>query len=249
MQPVPEVSLFPTCIVDAVKPEIGFATAHILERMGYAVAVPDAATCCGQPAWNAGHAEAAAEVARTTLEALAETGQEIVVPAGSCATMIRVFWRELFELHGDAEDRELVANVAARTFELSEFMDARGAQNGDIDDPESVVYHRSCHMQRELGIVEQPEAVLDTYVADRRRSASEGRCCGFGGMFSIKLPEASVAMADEVLDSLAATGAARVVSCDASCLMQLEGRAARRGMDLAFVHLAEVADRATGSPT
>lgn len=249
MQPVPEVSLFPTCVIDAVKPEIGFATAHVLERMGYIVAVPDAATCCGQPAWNAGHAEAAVEVARTTLKALAETGEEIVVPSGSCATMIRVFWRELFELHGDAEDRESVEDVAARTFELSEFIAARGAPMGEIDDTEPVVYHRSCHMQRELGIVEQPEAVLDAYVADRRRSASEGRCCGFGGMFSIKLPEASVAMADEVLESLAATGAARVVGCAASCLLHLEGRAAKRGMDLAFAHLAEVADRATGGTT
>jgi L-lactate dehydrogenase complex protein LldE len=245
MQPVPELSLFPTCLVDAVKPEVGMSTARVLERMGYTVSVPGGATCCGQPAWNAGQAQAAATVARTTLGALADDDHDVVVPAGSCATMIRVFWRELFELHGDAGERELVEEVAARTYELAEFVDANGAPTGTGDHPEPVVYHRSCHMQRELGIVEQPETVLDGYVDDRRRTASEGRCCGFGGMFSVKLPEASVAMADEVLDALLATGAGRVVGCDSSCLMQLEGRASRRGMDLEFAHLAEVVDAAT----
>ncbi len=248
MQPVREVSLFPTCIVDAVKPEIGLATARVLERMGWSVSVPEGATCCGQPAWNAGQAEAAARVARTTLQALANTKGDIVVPAGSCATMIRVFWRELFHLEGDEHDREQVEAVGLRTYELAEFIDATGAPEGTVRGREPVVYHRSCHMQRELGIVEQPEAVIDTYVADRRHSASEGRCCGFGGMFSVKLPETSVAMADEVLDAFEETGARRVIGCDASCLMHLEGRAERRGMDLEFSHLAEVVEAATEAP-
>lgn len=249
MQPVSEVNLFPTCVVDAMKPELGFATAHILERMGCPVAVTDAATCCGQPAWNAGHSAEAARVARTTLRALAATTGDVVVPSGSCATMIRVFWRELFELHGDTEDRRLVGEVAARTYELSEFIAARGTPPGEITDSVPTVYHRSCHMLRELGIVDQPETVLDSYADDRRSSASEGLCCGFGGLFSVKLPEASVAMADEVLDAMETTGASRVVGCDASCLMHLEGRAAKRGMNLEFRHLAEVAERATGGAT
>lgn len=247
MQPVREVSLFPTCIVDAVKPEIGFATARVLERMGCSVSVPEAATCCGQPAWNAGQAESAARVARTTLRALAEAEGDVIVPAGSCATMIRVFWRELFELEGTETDRDLVEAVGSRTYELAEYVAANGAPEGTGGDMGPVVYHRSCHMQRELGIVEQPEEVLDTYVHDRRHSASEGRCCGFGGLFSVKLPEASVAMADEVLDALAETGARRVVGCDASCLMHLEGRADRRDMDLDFSHLAEIVETATGA--
>jgi L-lactate dehydrogenase complex protein LldE len=245
MQPVPQVILFPTCIVDAVETDVGFAAADVIERMGCAVDVPDATTCCGQPAWNAGHAAAAAEVAGTTLRALAERDGDIVVPSGSCATMIRVFWRELFELHGDETDRRQVENVGARTFEFSEYIATHGAPPGQITDEGPMVYHRSCHMLRELGIADQPETILDDYGADRRRTASEGRCCGFGGLFSVKLPEISIAMADEVLDALAASGASRVVGCDASCLLHLRGRAQKRGIDLEFAHLAEVVDNAT----
>jgi L-lactate dehydrogenase complex protein LldE len=100
-------------------------------------------------------------------------------------------------------------------------------------------------MLRELGIADQPETILDDYGTDRRRTASEGRCCGFGGLFSVKLPEISIAMADEVLDALVASGASRVVGCDASCLLHLRGRAQKRGINLEFAHLAEVVDNAT----
>lgn len=249
MQLVSKLNLFPTCVIDAIKPEMGLATANVLERLGYEVDITSFATCCGQPAWNAGHSQEAARVARTTLKALADMDGDIIVAAGSCATMIRVFWRELFELHGDDADRESVDDVAGRTFEFSEFLGQQAPllATTSISDPK--VYHRSCHMLRELGIVDQPESVLDEYVNDRRSTTSEGRCCGFGGLFSIKLPEVSVAMADEVLDAMAETGASQVVGCDASCLMQLETRASFRGMDLDFAHLAEVVDQATGDPT
>lgn len=238
--------MFPTCIVDAVETEIGFATARVIERTGRDVEVPDGATCCGQPAWNAGHAGAAAQVARTSLRALADTDAAIVVPSGSCTTMIRVFWAELFELHGDETDRRQARDVAARTYELSEYLSVHGAPSGRLSDSTAVVYHRSCHMLRELGISSEPEAILDGYGAERRETASEDRCCGFGGLFSIKLPETSVAMADEVLDAIVPTGATRVVGCDASCLLHLRGRARKRGLDLEFRHFAEIVDRATG---
>ena len=238
-------ALFPTCVVDAVAPEVGLATARVLGRLGTEVHVPAEATCCGQPAWNAGHAEAAAQVARTTLRALASSDAEaIVVPAGSCATMIRVFWRELFELAGTDEDRRQAEQVAARTYEFSEFLDASGAPENAGADRTPTVYHRSCHMLRELGIDRQPERLLDSTGTDRRPTAAEGRCCGFGGLFSVKLPEVSVAMADEVLDAAKGAGAERVVGCDTSCLLQLESRAQRRGDELEFRHLAEVLDQA-----
>lgn len=245
MQPEREVSLFPSCVVDGVKPEIGVAVVRVLERMGFAVRVPANATCCGQPAWNAGHAGPAGIVARVTLNALAASEGDVVVPAGSCATMIRVFWRELFELHGDTAARARVEDVASRTYEFSEYLALRGSPAGTVQGDVPVVYHRSCHMQRELGIVDQPETVLDGYAADRRTTASAGRCCGFGGTFSVKLPEVSVAMADEVLDALSESGADRVVACDASCLLHLQGRAEKRSLPLEFVHLAEVAAAAT----
>ena len=239
-------TLFPTCVVDGIEPEIGLAAARVLERLGIVVEVPEAATCCGQPAWNAGHAHAAATVARVTLRALAATDTDaVVVPAGSCATMIRVFWRELFALEGTQEERHRVEELAARTYELSELIVATGTPPTTASDTTPTVYHRSCHMLRELGIAEEPERVLDAIGTDRLESAAAGRCCGFGGLFSVKPPEVSVAMADDVLDAVEATGAARVVGCDASCLMHLEGRARRRGSTLEFRHLAEVVDDAT----
>lgn len=246
--PEPTTVLFPTCIVDAVTPQTGMSTAAILASIGEVVEVPDEATCCGQPAWNAGHAGAAAMVARTTLEALADTEGPIVVPSGSCTTMIRVFWPELFELHGDAGDRAEVDDVASRTFELSEYLASRGAPDTAIEGP-PIVYHRSCHMLRELGIVEEPERILDGLGVDRRVSAAEGRCCGFGGLFSVKLPEASTAMADEVLDAAAEAGAEEIVGCDASCLMHLRARAESRQLSLGFSHFADVVVAAVPEPS
>jgi L-lactate dehydrogenase complex protein LldE len=240
------VALFPTCVVDALEPDVGVSTVRLLRRLGHEVLVPDATTCCGQPAWNAGHASAAAQVARTTLAALADSPAEaVVVPAGSCATMMRVFWQELFTIAGDAAERARVEALRARTFELSEFLDRFGAPATRQPDATPSVYHRSCHMLRELRLEAEPERVLDASGADRRVPQGAGRCCGFGGLFSVKLPETSTAMADDVLDAMTATGAARVVGCDASCLVHLRGRAQRRGLALEFRHLATVVDAAT----
>lgn len=241
-----QVVLFPTCVIDAVTPQAGMAAARVLQKAGLTVEVPEGATCCGQPAWNAGHAAPAAEVARTTLQALAATDGDIVVPAGSCATMMRVFWRELFHLEGTPAEQELAAAVASRTFEFSEYLHARELPPQQAQDPTPTVYHRSCHMLLELGIDREPQEILGAASADVRPVAAETRCCGFGGLFAVKLPEVSVAMADEVLDTYAATGAKQVVGCDASCLLHLEGRASRRGLGLQFRHLAEVLDDATG---
>lgn len=238
------VALFPTCIVDALAPEVGVAAVRCLRRLGCTVDVPAGATCCGQPAWNAGQVEAAAAVARVTLDALAAMPAEtIVVPAGSCATMMRVFWPELFHLAGDAAAVARARAVGERTREFSEFVAARSGEESPAAtgiSAKGVVYHHSCHMLRELGIERQPEALLAQAGVGCRESTARGRCCGFGGLFAVKLPEASVAMADDVLDAAVATGAVEVVGCDSSCLMHLAGRAARRGLALRFRHLAEV---------
>lgn len=244
-----KVALFPTCVVDAIEPDVGMATAELLQRAGHEVVVPAAATCCGQPAWNAGHAGPAAQVATTTLRALADSDADaVVVPAGSCATMMRVFWAELFHLEGTAEQRRLATEVAGRVRELSEFLDGDGMPETRGPDPTPTVYHRSCHMLRELRITDAPERLLEQAGADRRETAAVDRCCGFGGLFSVKLPETSTAMADDVLDAAVATDATRMVGCDTSCLMHLRGRAERRGLPLEFAHLAEVLAQATRPP-
>jgi L-lactate dehydrogenase complex protein LldE len=224
-----------------VRPEVGVATVRVLRRSGFTVSVLEASTCCGQPAWNAGMTEAAATVARTTLRAIDESNADvIVVPAGSCATMMRVFWPELFMLVGDTSAAKRARNAAPRIRELSELLAEREAPNEIAKGSIPTVYHHSCHMLRELGIERQPEALLDRATSDRRETTARGRCCGFGGLFSVKLPELSTAMADDILDAAVETGARRLVACDSSCLLHLQGRADRRKMAIECRHLAEV---------
>lgn len=236
------VALLPTCLVDTVAPEVGMATVRVLRRLGMEVDVPRKATCCGQPAWNAGFAQESAKVARTTLRALSEADADVVcVPAGSCAAMMRVFWPELFHLVGDEESVHAAQALAPRIKEFSELV---GEADGEY--AHKVAYHHSCHMLRELGIRDEPEQALDAVGAERVTWLGDDRCCGFGGLFSMKQPETSVAMADDKADSLACTEAEVLVGCDQSCLMHLEGRLRRRGSDLPVRHLAEVLDEAAG---
>jgi L-lactate dehydrogenase complex protein LldE len=238
-------------VVDAIDPDAGLSAVRVLRRMGHEVTVPDRATCCGQPAWNSGEVEAAAAVGRTTLDALAaDPADVVVVPAGSCTTMMRVFWPELFELVGDHEGAARAAALHDRVQEFSEFVDAgfvdaAGAPPASGAAGSSVLYHHSCHMLRELRIKDQPEHLLGVVGVEQVANPAEGKCCGFGGLFSVKLPETSAAMADEVLDAAVSSEAAEVVGCDASCLMQLRTRAGHRGLPLRFRHLAQVLDEAT----
>lgn len=241
------VTFFPTCVVDTVAPQVGVAAVRVLRRCGYEVDVPRGATCCGQPAWNAGFADEAAQVARTTLDALDSTEGTICVPAGSCATMVRVFWPELFERTGDHDARERAERLRGRVREFSELVSERPDGVAGILEAK-VAYHHSCHMLRELGIREQPCDLLRRLGAELVPWSGDDRCCGFGGLFSVKQPEMSVAMADDKIDALGETGAEMLVGCDASCLMHLRGRMERRPSDRAMPvkHLAEVLDEAGG---
>jgi L-lactate dehydrogenase complex protein LldE len=241
-------------VVDTVAAEVGEAVVRVLRRFGCEVTVPDGATCRGQPAWNAGFASDAAQVAATTLDALETALLEgpdgvVCVPAGSCATMIRVFWPELFHVAGAEADVRRARRVGAATRELSELLVERsggqvaGAYGGVVG------YHHSCHMLRELGLRDPPVQLLDGLDGCERVAwSAEERCCGFGGMFSVKLPETSVAMADDKLDALAEAGAAELVGCDQSCLLHLRGRLARRGVATPVKHLAQVLDEAGAHP-
>lgn len=237
------VTLLVTCVVDLLEPEVGEATVRVLRAAGCDVTVARGQTCCGQPGWNAGHAPEAAKVARTTLAALeaelAAGADVVVVPAGSCATMVRVFWPELFTVVGDEAAADRARAVGAVTRELSELL-------ADLDLPvapggERVAYHHSCHMLRELGLRAEPEAAVDR-VAERVPWADDDRCCGFGGLFSAKLPEVSVAMADEKLASL--PDGVDVVGGDASCLAQLRTRSEAAGAPIRTRHLAQLLDDA-----
>lgn len=241
------VSLLITCVVDVLAPDVGEASVRVLRAAGCHVSCNLDQTCCGQPAWNAGFAPEAAAVARTTLSALeAELdggADAVAVPAGSCATMVRQFWPELFEVVGDHEAAGRARRVGARTYELSELLatltDALPALR--VERPVRAALHQSCHMLRELRIDEQPGELLASVEGCTPVAwAGSDRCCGFGGTFSVKLPETSVAMADEKLRALALVEPDVVVGCDSSCLMHLQARAEATGSPIHVRHLAEV---------
>lgn len=244
------VALFVTCVGDLLDPDVPVAAVRVLRAAGCAVSVPDGQTCCGQPAWNSGFTADSARVARTTLDALdaalADGADAVVVPAGSCATMVRLYWPQLFELADDPASAERARAVGSRTWELTELLAAlpdHRRPSGSVE-PCTVAYHRSCHMLRELHVDTEPEALLDRVEGCTVEPwAAAERCCGFGGTFSVKLPEASAAMADDKLDVLP-DGVTAIVGADASCLLQLRTRAEARGLPVRTEHVAQVLERA-----
>ncbi len=237
--PPERVELLTTCIVDAVSPRLGRAAAAVLERLGYEVVIPKTATCCGQPAWNSGFAREAAAVAATTLEAFGrDPDTAVCIPAGSCATMMKVYWPELFRLVDAPDQRDAAEALVPRIAEFSELVTAAGLPSGRY--PKTVAYHKSCHMLRELEIDDGPAAILRGLDGCELTEWRDDLCCGFGGTFSVKEPELSVAMADAKIESLLDGEPDELIGCDRSCLMHLESRMRRRGIDLPVRHLAEV---------
>jgi L-lactate dehydrogenase complex protein LldE len=235
----PRVGLFVTCLVDLMRPTVGFAAVKLLEDAGCAVEVPRAQTCCGQPAWNSGDSANAAKVARALIAAF-EPFDYVVAPSGSCAGMIRVHYPELFA--GDADWEPRVRALAAKTYELVSFLaDVRGLTRVSGRLAATATYHDSCSGLRELGVKRQPRALLASVAGLELREGKEAEtCCGFGGLFCVKYPDVSAAIADVKTDDVVATGAGLVLGGDMGCLMNIAGRLKRRGANVAARHVAEV---------
>ncbi len=233
------VSLFIPCLVDALVPEVGEATARVLSRLGLGLDYPPSQTCCGQPAFNAGAWEDARRVGRQFLRAFA--GSEVIVaPSGSCVSMVRTHYPHLFAEH----PAELAAAqaIGERSFELTEFLVHRlGKTELGASFSGRVTYHDSCHLNRELGIQAEPRALLQAVAGLELVELPDAeRCCGFGGTFSIKFPEVSVAMARRKAERIAESGADTVVVCDPGCLLQIRGYLSRRGSRVQVRHIAEL---------
>ena len=226
----PRVGLFVTCLVDLVRPSVGFAAAKLLEQAGCDVDVPRTQTCCGQPAWNAGADADARAIANRVIAAFAGFDY-VVAPSGSCAGMIKRHYVEF--LDDDPRARAL----AAKTYELTRFLvDVRGM--GTVAVPRlKACYHDSCSSLRENGVRAQPRALLGDAVTEM---ADRDVCCGFGGLFSVKYPEISERMADDKIAAAEATGADELIGGDLGCLLHLEGRMRRRGKTMRVRHIAEV---------
>jgi len=235
-----------TCVVDQMFPEVGRATVDVLRKQGVEVVFNSDQTCCGQPAFNTGYRDDARRVALHMIDVFErelESADYVVAPSGSCTTMVRKFYVELFE--GEPVVLARVQKITPRIYELSEFLvdvlgvhDAGGGPAAGTGG--RVTYHDCCHLLRELGVTRQPRLLIQSVpgseLVEMDRSES---CCGFGGTFSVKYPEISSAIGDEKIASIERSGADTVIACDSSCLMQIAGLAARRGLTLRCMHLAE----------
>ena len=235
-----KVGLFVTCLVDLMRPRIGFAALRLLEAAGCEVVVPTSQTCCGQPAWNSGERRATRLLAEKVIDEFADCDY-LVVPSGSCAGMIRAHYPALFA--DDPAWLERAAALGTRTYELSDFLVTVAKLDklsGDFTG--TVTYHDSCSGLRELGVKAQPRALLAKLpgVALTEMNGAE-ECCGFGGTFAVKFGEISARLAEKKCENVRASGADAVVLGDLGCMLSIEGKLRRMGDEKTKVlHIAEI---------
>ncbi|MFY9341910.1 MAG: (Fe-S)-binding protein [Planctomycetota bacterium] len=233
-----KVALFATCLGDQFWPEVVHATATVLERAGCTVTFDPAQTCCGQPAFNSGFQADARSVARHFVEVF-ERADAVVAPSGSCVAMVHRY-PELFR--DEPAWRARAEHVAHKTFELSAFLvrELRVTELG-ARLAARVAWHDACHGLRELGLRDEPRALLRAVRALELVELATGEaCCGFGGTFAVKFPELSTAMLDHRLSGLDAQPVDVLSAVDSSCLMQIRGRLQRQGSRVRAMHLAEI---------
>lgn len=240
------VSLFITCLVDQMFPDVGEAMVLTLRRLGVDVSFNEAQTCCGQVAFNTGYrpeARAMAEYFLRTFEN--DPADFFVAPSGSCSAMVRNFYRELFAGPEDVAWQERLDRVLPRLREFSEFLiNELKVEDVGARFPARVTYHDACHLLRELGISDQPRRLIRS-VRDLEfvEMDAADTCCGFGGTFSVKYGEISNAILQEKLARINESGVQYVIANDSSCLMQIAGGLSRAGSSIKTMHLAELLAR------
>jgi L-lactate dehydrogenase complex protein LldE len=235
----PRVALFVTCLVDLHRPSVGFAAISLLEAAGCIVEVPRGQTCCGQPAYNSGDRATTREIASGILTAFAAYDY-VVVPSGSCAGMLSRHLPHLFE--DDPNLRAKAEKLADKTFELTEFLhDVMHFIPSPAPLNVRATYHDSCAGLRELGIKQQPRALLAAVPELKLTEMADPElCCGFGGTFCVKYPEISTRMVSDKTADIEATGAELLLAGDMGCLLNMAGRLSREGSKIQVRHVAEV---------
>jgi L-lactate dehydrogenase complex protein LldE len=234
-----KASIMITCLGDMFFPEVGVAMVTLLRRLGVTVDFPQGQTCCGMPLFNSGYHHDAAIVAARTVGLFAGS-EHVVVPSGSCAWMVKTEYPGLLK-----DDPALAASalaLAEKTYELSQFLvDVLGVTSVDSSFRGKVTYHDSCHLLRGLGESRAPRALLKGVKGcELVELPGSDECCGFGGSFSVRLPEVSTAILDKKLANAENTGVDCLVACDAGCLMQMGGGLSRRGSRIRAILLALV---------
>jgi L-lactate dehydrogenase complex protein LldE len=243
----PRIGLFVTCLVDMMRPSIGFAAVKLLEDAGCTVAVPAAQTCCGQPAYNSGDKADTRALAEQTIKAF-QGFDYVVAPSGSCAATIKEHYPTLFE--DDAALKAAAEDLAERTWELTSFLtDVRGMTTVDSRFAGRVTYHDSCSGLRELGVQAQPRKLLQSIPGVELTEMVEHEvCCGFGGTFCVKYPDISNKIVTAKTDFVIASGADTLLAGDLGCLMNMAGKLQRKGAAVQVRHVAEVLADMTDQP-
>jgi L-lactate dehydrogenase complex protein LldE len=236
------VGLFITCLADQFMPNVGESLVKVLRRLNVEVTFNPAQTCCGQPAFNTGYRDEARSVATHVLD-LYDNADYVVSPSGSCTSMVRNFYPELFA--DDPARLKKCLGLQKRFFEFSEFLvNVLKVDDVGASFPHRVAYHDSCHLLRELGVEEAPRQLLRKVRGlELIEMQDQKLCCGFGGTFSVKFPEVSVPMGEDKVRAATETKAEYLVAADGGCLMHLSGLIHRQGTALKTLHLAEVLAR------
>ena len=239
-----KIALFVPCFIDQFFPQVAEATLRLLTHLGHEVVVPPGQTCCGQPPFNAGYWPESRRIARNFLKVF-DPFETIVAPSGSCVSMVRGNYPQLFE---STPQSETANSLGPRVHELTSFVvDELGVTDLGATFPAKVTFHDSCHPLRELGVREQPRALLaHVQGLELVEMDKSDECCGFGGVFSAKYPEVSTALADEKLKHALQTEAEYLTGVEGSCLMHLRGRINRQGLPIKTMHLAELLARGMG---
>jgi L-lactate dehydrogenase complex protein LldE len=240
------VGFFVTCLVDLIRPSVGFAAVKLLEDAGCVVDVP-LQTCCGQPAFNSGDRNTARAIAEQVIQQFSGFDY-VVAPSGSCAGMLKAHYPELFA--GDPNWRSRADAFAQKTYELVTFLtDVMKVERVDAHFPGTVTYHDACSGLRELGIHDQPRRLLQSVKELRLIELEDANvCCGFGGTFCVKYPDISNAIVEKKTAKVAATGAHTLLAGDLGCLMNIAGKLQRQGKDVEVRHIAEVLAGMTDAP-
>ncbi len=234
----PRVGFFVTCIVDAMRPNIGFASLKLLQDAGCTVEVPTTQTCCGQPAYNSGDDATTGAIAKRLIAAF-EPYDYVVVPSGSCAGMVRSHYADLFADEPDWQERQQA--LSAKTWEILSFLTDVMHYTPQTSYAGTATYHDSCSGLRDLGVYDQPRALLgavDGLCLVPLNGNNE--CCGFGGTFCVKYPELSTAIVSDKVDKICATQADTLLGGDMGCLMNMAGKLSRDGTDMRVFHTVEV---------
>lgn len=235
-----EVALFVTCLIDNLRPDIGFNVVSLIEDSGFKVVVPEAQSCCGQPNFNGGDKRNAQKTARKVIDTFLEY-EYVVIASGSCGGMIKHHYMDL--LFEDEPYRQKAEALASKTYELSCFLTEVAHYKPVFKNDLEITYHDACAGLRELGIKEQPRALLKQSGTKILEMQEPEVCCGFGGAFCVKYPEISNQMVEKKVVDANKAHAAALVTGDVGCLMNMEGKLKRMGIDLPVYHYAELLAR------